>query len=63
MDGWPATGLANTEIAKSGITCSPRPDHARCLSSWLKVLKADNRAVFTAASAAEGAEWFSQAYA
>ncbi len=30
----------------------PRPDHASYLASWLKVLKADNRAIFTAASAA-----------
>lgn len=35
-----------------GLSASPRPDHANYLASWLKVLKADNRAIFTAASAA-----------
>ena len=35
-----------------GLSASPRPDHASYLASWLKVLKADNRAIFTAASAA-----------
>ena len=35
-----------------GLSTSPRPDHASYLASWLKVLKADNRAIFTAASAA-----------
>ena len=41
-----------------GLSSKPRPDHARYLASWLKVLKADNRAIFTAASAAaKAAEW------
>lgn len=41
-----------------GLSASPRPDHASYLASWLKVLKADNRAIFTAASAAsKAAEW------
>ncbi|MGE4304968.1 MAG: zincin-like metallopeptidase domain-containing protein [Novosphingobium sp.] len=41
-----------------GLSTSPRPDHASYLASWLKVLKADNRAIFTAASAAaKAAEW------
>ena len=41
-----------------GLSSAPRPDHARYLASWLKVLKADNRAIFTAASAAaKAAEW------
>ncbi|WP_298335608.1 zincin-like metallopeptidase domain-containing protein [uncultured Erythrobacter sp.] len=35
-----------------GLSTSPRPDHASYLASWHKVLKADNRAIFTAASAA-----------
>ncbi|WP_228243346.1 ArdC family protein [Porphyrobacter sp. GA68] len=43
-----------------GLSASPRPDHASYLASWLKVLKADNRAIFTAASAAaNAAEWLS----
>ena len=41
-----------------GISSKPRPDHASYLASWLKVLKADNRAIFTTASAAaKAAEW------
>ena len=41
-----------------GLSSAPRPDHASYLASWLKVLKADARAIFTAASAAaKAAEW------
>ena len=47
--------------ADLGLSSSPRPDHASYLASWLKVLKvlkADSRAIFTAASAAaKAAEW------
>jgi hypothetical protein len=32
------------------ITDDPRADHAQYLASWLAVLKADKRAIFTAAS-------------
>lgn len=35
-----------------GLSTSPRPDHASYLASWLKVLKANKRAICTAASAA-----------
>jgi antirestriction protein ArdC len=38
-----------------GITPAPRPDHAQYLSHWLKVLKADCKAIVTAASAASKA--------
>ena len=41
-----------------GLSTSPRPDHSSYLASWLKVLKADNRAIFTAASAATKAAEF-----
>lgn len=41
--------------AELGITIDPRADHAQYLASWLNVLKADKRAVFTAASAASKA--------
>lgn len=34
------------------ITDAPRADHAQYLASWLAVLKADKRAMFTAASKA-----------
>jgi len=41
-----------------GIAASPRPDHAAYLTSWLKVLKDDTRAIFTAASKASEAAAF-----
>lgn len=37
------------------ITNTPRADHAQYLSHWLAVLKADSRAIFSAASAASRA--------
>ena len=44
-----------------GLSSAPRPDHARYLASWLKVLKGDNRAIFAAASAAAKAtEWLGE---
>lgn len=40
------------------ISQTPREDHAAYIKSWLDVLKADKRAIFTAASkAAQAAEW------
>jgi antirestriction protein ArdC len=41
-----------------GLSTEPRPDHAQYIGSWLKVLKADKRAVFTAASKAQQAADF-----
>lgn len=38
--------------AELGIAVEPRADHAQYLAHWLKVLKADKRAIFTAASRA-----------
>jgi len=47
--------------AELGITVEPRPDHAQYLAHWLSVLKADKRAIFTAASkAAQAAAYLSQ---
>ena len=40
---------------KAGVTAEPRQDHAHYLKSWIGVLKADNRAIFSAASAAQKA--------
>jgi antirestriction protein ArdC len=37
------------------ITSEPRPDHAAYLASWLRVLKQDSRAIFTAARLANRA--------
>lgn len=41
--------------ADLGISDAPRADHADYLANWLAVLKADNRAIFTAAAAADRA--------
>jgi antirestriction protein ArdC len=41
--------------AKLGITPELRQDHIQYVASWLKVLKEDKRAIFTAASAASSA--------
>ena len=38
--------------ADLAIKLEPRPDHAAYLDNWLKVLKADKKAIFTAASQA-----------
>jgi antirestriction protein ArdC len=40
------------------ITDEPRADHAQYLASWLAVLKADKKAMFTAASKASEAAAF-----
>ena len=41
-----------------GISQQPRPDHAQYVGHWLRVLKADKRAIFTAASkATQAAEY------
>ena len=37
------------------LSTEPRADHAQYINSWLKVLKADKRALFTAASKAQAA--------
>ncbi|RUT29954.1 DUF1738 domain-containing protein [Arsenicitalea aurantiaca] len=41
--------------AELQVTQSPRPDHAAYLAHWLKLLKSDNRALFTAAARASEA--------
>jgi antirestriction protein ArdC len=47
--------------AHLGISTEPREDHAQYINSWLKVLKADKRAIFTAASKAQQAtDWLIQ---
>jgi antirestriction protein ArdC len=42
-------------MARLGIAVEPREDHASYLASWLKVLRQDKRAIFTAASKAQAA--------
>lgn len=41
-----------------GISAEPRPDHAAYIDNWLRVLKSDRKAIFTAASAANKAAEF-----
>lgn len=41
--------------ASLGLSAEPREDHAQYLAGFLKLLKADKRAIFTAASAAQKA--------
>jgi antirestriction protein ArdC len=41
--------------AELGISPQPRADHASYLSHWLKILKADNKAIFAAAARASEA--------
>lgn len=44
--------------AELGVTSEPRDDHASYVASWIKVLKNDRKAIFTAASkAAEAADY------
>jgi antirestriction protein ArdC len=42
-------------LAHLGLSSTPREDHAQYIASWLRVLKADKRAIFTAASKAQQA--------
>ncbi len=47
--------------ADLGLASEPRPDHAAYVASWLKVLRDDKRAIFTAASLAQkAADWMHQ---
>lgn len=41
--------------AQLGLANEPRPDHASYVAQWLKVLKEDSRAIFTASSKAQQA--------
>lgn len=44
--------------ADLGLAAAPRPDHAAYVANWLKVLKGDAKAIFTAASQADRAARF-----
>ena len=44
--------------AELGITPQPRIDHAQYLKHWLEIMKADNRAIFSAAARAQEAVAF-----
>ena len=41
--------------ARLGIAHAPHPDHARYVHHWLKMMKADARAIFRAAARAQEA--------
>jgi antirestriction protein ArdC len=44
--------------AQLGVALEPRPDHAAYIGSWIKILKSDKRAIFTAAAMAQRAvDW------
>ncbi|PZQ81204.1 MAG: hypothetical protein DI549_14890 [Ancylobacter novellus] len=50
--------LSGLVLADLGVAHHPRPDHAAYVASWLKVLKDDPKAIFTAASKAQqAADW------
>ena len=41
-----------------GLTMQPREDHAAYIKHWIKALKSDKKAIFTAASkASQAAKW------
>src|SRR5271157_57674 len=61
LSGYVAELGAAFLCADLGITNEPRPDHAQYLASWLSVLKADKKAIFTAASKASEAAAFLRA--
>ncbi len=47
--------------ADLALASEPRPDHAAYVANWLKVLKGDKRAIFTAAAQAQkAADWLHQ---
>lgn len=50
--------LSGLVLADLRIAHHPRPDHAAYVASWLKILKDDPKAIFTAASKAQqAADW------
>ena len=46
---------AGSLCARLNILPGPRADHAQYLANWLKVLKEDKKAIFTAAAKAQAA--------
>jgi antirestriction protein ArdC len=42
-------------MASFGLSAQPRPDHAQYVESWLRLLKSQPKAIFTAASHASRA--------
>ena len=52
---WSPSWARRFSAPTSAITPEPRDDHAAYIASWLKVLKDDKRAIFTAAAHAQRA--------
>lgn len=51
-------------MADLGLACTPRPDHAAYLTSWLTTLRHDPRAIFTAAAQAQATtDWIHAEFA
>ena len=48
--------------ADLALTLEPRDDHASYIANWLKVLRDDKRAIFTAAAHAERAATYLHAF-
>jgi len=46
------------QCAELGISSKPRADHAHYLAHWMAVMKADKKAIFTAAAKASEAVEF-----
>ena len=49
------------QCAVLGISSEPRSDHAQYLAHWMKVMKSDKKAIFTAAAKASEAVQFIKA--
>jgi antirestriction protein ArdC len=48
-------------MAALELELTPRQDHAAYINNWLKVLRSDKRAIFTAASQAQkAADWLNE---
>jgi antirestriction protein ArdC len=58
MEEMTAELTASFLLADLGLAHHPREDHAAYITSWLRVLKDDPRALFTAAAKAQAAaDW------
>ena len=55
LSGYVAELGAAFTCARLGLQTEPRRDHAPYMNSWLKVLRGDAKAIFTAASKAQEA--------
>ena len=52
---WSRNSERRSSAPRSASPCEPREDHAAYLAHWLRILKADKRAIFQAASHAQKA--------